>query len=70
MKECMQKRRNFRDVANIEVLDKLEALTETEWESAELKWHKICYSSFTSDHPIQRLQKKASESKASDTQAT
>ena len=70
VKECMQKRRKFRDVANMEVLDKLEALNETEWESAELKWHKSCYSAFTSDHHIQWLQKKASESKASDTQAT
>ena len=69
MKECMQKRKKFRDVANIEVLDKLEGLTEIEWVSAELKWHKGCYSSFTSDHHIHRLQKKADESKASDTQA-
>ena len=58
MKECVQRRRKFRDVANTEVLDRLESFNENEWASSEIKWHKTCYSTFSSEQHIRRLQKK------------
>ena len=33
VKECVQRRRKFRDVANTEVLDRLESFNENEWAS-------------------------------------
>ena len=59
----MQRRRKFKDTASIEMLDRL----KSEWGSAEIKWHKTCYSSLTSEHHIQRLQKKADISKVPET---
>ena len=66
--ECIQRRRKFKDAASIEVLDRLESLNENEWGSAEIKWHKTCYSSLTSEHHIQRLEKKADILKVPETQ--
>lgn len=68
VRECTQRRRKFRDFANTEVLDRLESITENEWASVEMKWHKTCYSSFSSEHHIKRLQKKADESNEAETQ--
>ena len=68
VRECIQRRRKFKDAASIEVLDRLESLNENELRSAEIKWHKTCYSSLTSEHHIQRLEKKADISKVPETQ--
>ena len=70
VRECVRRRRQFRDVASIDVLDRLDSLSDTEWASSEIKWHKNCYSLFTSEMHIQRLQKKAEESIVSETKVT
>ena len=36
VRECIQRRRKFKDAASIEMFDRLESLNENEWGSAEI----------------------------------
>ena len=54
--QCLKKRRNFRDLSNTDLFDRLERITEDEWASFHLKWHKSCYSTFTSVTNLTRLE--------------
>ena len=64
VKDCLNRRRKLRDVSNATVLDRFESLSESEWESEKLiQWHKGCYSTFTLEQQLQRLQKKADEAR-------
>lgn len=53
-------RRKLGDTANVDVLARLEMLSAPEFEELEVKWHKSCYSNFTSEFKLCRLRKQRS----------
>ena len=54
----LQKRRKLGDISSVILLDRIDTISDCEWDGDRLKWHKSCYSSFTSANHIKRLQKK------------
>ena len=50
-------RRKLDDTVNVDILERLGVLPEAEFLSLELKWHKVCYSIFTSETKQTRLTK-------------
>ena len=54
--QCLQKRRKWRDLSNVDLLDRLEQITEDEWESSQIKWHKNCHASFISATNLVRVE--------------
>ena len=59
--EATTKRRKHRDVANREVIDRLEDLLGRNDDTC-IVWHGSCYAQHTSKEKIQRLQKKGEAS--------
>ena len=59
--EATTKRRKYRDVANREVMDRLEDLLGRNDDTC-IVWHGNCYAQYTSKEKIQRLQEKGKTS--------
>ena len=59
--EATTKRRKYRDVANREVIDRLEDLLRRNDDTC-IVWHSNCYAQYTSKEKIQRLQQKGETS--------
>ena len=59
--EATTKRRKYRDVANREVIDRLEDLIGRNDDTC-IVWHGNCYAQYTSKEKIQRLQQKGETS--------
>lgn len=56
-KTVADQRRKFGDTHWLDVLDRLETLSQEDFELLEVKWHKNCYASFTAENKIARLRK-------------
>ena len=56
--QCLQKRRKWRDLTNVDLLDRLERIVGDEWESSQIKWHKNCQASFISATNMSRIEKR------------
>ena len=52
-----EQRRQFCDTSYVYVLDRLNILSNKDFDGLELKWHKTCYSNFSSESKRQRLRK-------------
>lgn len=55
--DCIHSRRKWRDISNVNMLDRLEQINVNEW-STNLKWHKNCHGSFTSSSNLRRIEKR------------
>jgi len=64
-----QLRRKFGDTNYIDVLDRLENLSEEDFSAHEIRWHKACYSTFSSESKLCRLRNKRQASAETSTSA-
>ena len=55
-------RRKLGDTTNVDILERLEVLSEEEFHAMEHRWHKTCYFTFTSESTLSRLKKQGQSS--------
>ena len=52
-----EQRRQLGDTSYVYVLDRLNILSNEDFDGLALRWHKTCYSKFSSESKLQRLRK-------------
>ena len=57
-----EQRRQLGDTSYMYVLDRLNILSNEDFDGLELRWHKTCYSNFSSESKLQRLRKQCQTS--------
>ena len=57
-----EQRRQLGDTSYVYVLDRLNILSDEDFDGLELRWHKTCYSNFSSESKLQRLRKQCQTS--------
>ena len=57
-----EQRRQLGDTSYMYVLDRLNILSNEDFDGLKLRWHKTCYSNFSSESKLQRLRKQCQTS--------